>query len=74
MLQNSCQVLDLEDALDASGNLVTASTNLRRNLRKAQRTTRQNDAMRVTRLVQLTNVDSGTTRENQSFRRETLPL
>ena len=52
VLQNSCQVLDLEDALDASGNLVTASTNLRRNLRKAQ-----SGRLRIDEDQSLTNVE-----------------
>ncbi len=36
VLQNTCQVLDLEEAFDRDGGLATASTNLRRNLRKAR--------------------------------------
>ncbi|MCZ6782324.1 MAG: GNAT family N-acetyltransferase, partial [Proteobacteria bacterium] len=34
-LENVCQVLDLDDALDGEGQFVRASSNLRRNLRKA---------------------------------------
>lgn len=36
VLENVCQVLDLEPAFDAKGDFVAASDNLRRNLRKAQ--------------------------------------
>lgn len=34
-LENVCQVLDLEEAVDAEGNFVKSSANLRRNLKKA---------------------------------------
>jgi hypothetical protein len=36
VLTNVCQVLDLAEALDVDGNFICGSTNLRRNLRKAQ--------------------------------------
>jgi hypothetical protein len=35
VLENSCLVLDLNEALDANGTIVGASSNLRRNLRRA---------------------------------------
>ena len=36
VLENTCQVLDLDDALDRDGRFVGGSANLRRNLRKAE--------------------------------------
>ncbi len=36
LLENSCLVLDLDEALDADGDILGAPSNLRRNLRRAQ--------------------------------------
>ena len=52
VLENSCLVLDLEQALDADGNITTGSSHLRRNLRRAE-----SGALRIDEEQSAENVD-----------------